>query len=352
MSKRDQFWDCVRGMAILLVVTTHYIGGVNPVCKCTSFAEVVASLMRQVACYGVPLFIFMAGYFVRIEKAAGEHWMQDFIWPKAKRIVIPYFIWSVLTILLWRPTSLLDVGNFLCRDLLLGYGIGIGYYITHLLQLIVITPLLVGALRKTVCLTFVVVVLLNFCGDALFYLAAKRVVGSLGLSVPVPFPGIFCVMWILPYTLGLAFRMFEEAVDKFLKAILWRYLIFAVAVAFAMQLVESCFWADRFISIEQYRLSVLLVVVVLCAVIFRVRRRLKLPVILSYLGAVSFLAYLTHMQLLVYFWAAGQHGLWMSRTNPIAIIVVLAFMLVVYRFIYIIANRLFSIRWCKIMAFA
>ena len=307
--------------------------------------------MRQVACYGVPLFIFMAGYFVRIEKAAGEHWIQDFIWPKAKRIVIPYFIWSVLTILRWRPASLLDVGNFLYRDLLLGYGIGIGYYITLLLQLIVITPLLVKALRKSVCLTLAVVVVLNLCGDALFYLAAKRVIGSLGLSVAVPFPGIFCIMWILPYMLGLAFRMYEGAVDKFIKAISWRYLRSMLIVGFIVQLAESCFWADRFISIEQYRLSVLMMVVTLCVVIFRVRGSLKLPVILSQLGVASFLVYLTHIQLLVYFWAASQHGLWMSRTNPIAVVAVWMFVLVGYSVFCNVAKRFLSAKWRKCLAF-
>ena len=351
MPKRDKFWDCVRGVAILLVVATHYIGGVNPVSKCTSFAEVVTSLMRQVACYGVPLFVFMAGYFVRIEKAAGEHWMRDFIWPKAKRILIPYFIWSLLTILRWRPASLLDVGNFLYRDLLLGYGIGIGYYITLLLQLIVITPLLVRALRKSVRLTVAVAVALNLCGDALFYLAANRVIGSLGLSVPVPFPGIFFVMWILPYTIGLAFRMFEGTVDKFFKAIPLRYLSCALVVAFMAQLAESNL-VDRFIGVEQYRISVLAVVLVLCVSLFCIRKRMKASAMVARLGEVSFLVYLTHMQMLIYFWAADQHGFWMSRKNPIAVFAVLIFALVGYTLLGKMVNHFLAVKWRKLLAFS
>lgn len=366
MPKRDQFWDCVRGVAILLVVATHYIGGVNPVTKCTSIGEIIVSLIRQMACYGVPLFIFMAGYFVHVEKAEGKHWMREFVWPKAKRILIPYFIWSVLTILRWRPASLLNIGNFLYRDLLLGYGIGIGYYITLLLQFIVLAPFIVRCLRRSPIATFVSSVIVSIAGTALFYGAAVGRIGTMGLSFPVPFPGIFPLSFMCIYVLGLCCRMHSNRISVCIAEMPSAILVPLAILTFAVQVWDGCCWESRTVALAQFRWSVLLSAMALCAVCIKHNEHhanlefsgfnesfYKAAVVkwLSELGRVSFLVYLTHFQVLIYFWAAAQRGWWLPRTNIVSVLFVLAFTTCIYVIVSMLSRKLLPNNLRKFFAF-
>ena len=72
---KDQFWQGIRGIAIIAVVLIHcktgmgYIQGTDALSK---FNFSYWFILRNIITFAVAVFLFMSGYFVNIEKAIKE----------------------------------------------------------------------------------------------------------------------------------------------------------------------------------------------------------------------------------------------------------------------------------------
>lgn len=66
MSK-SKYWQAVRGICILAVIMIHCPVGRNGI------DQEIWLLIRQVINFPVAIFVFMAGYFVNLEKVDGNY---------------------------------------------------------------------------------------------------------------------------------------------------------------------------------------------------------------------------------------------------------------------------------------
>lgn len=134
---RSAYWDAWKGVAILAVITIH-AGTVALGFPADSPTEQFGLMLRQSVNFAVPLFLAMAGYFAVGDgaQAVAQSWRQ-----RAARLLPPYLFWTLLTVALRRPWHF-QSWPLLLEDVLLGKGIGIGYYVIVLLQCLLIVPLI------------------------------------------------------------------------------------------------------------------------------------------------------------------------------------------------------------------
>ena len=93
--KRIHAIDIAKGMAILLVVFGHAVQGINS-SEHLGFTTAWSSIYITKAViysFHMPAFFILSGLFV-------NHWLQKptrvAFWDKVKRLVYPYFVWSII----------------------------------------------------------------------------------------------------------------------------------------------------------------------------------------------------------------------------------------------------------------
>lgn len=143
------YWQAIRGICILAVVLIHSLVGF----QYADGRDTALIIIRQLINFAVPLFIFMAGYFVDPEKMTGDDFQyKKWLIHRGGRLLIPFVIWSIF----YSGISILHaalehqeinwvgvVGRFL-----IGKSATPFYYIVVLLQLTVITPWLVKIVKQ------------------------------------------------------------------------------------------------------------------------------------------------------------------------------------------------------------
>ncbi|WP_340122702.1 acyltransferase [Methylobacter svalbardensis] len=132
---RSNYWDAWKGVAILAVVAIHATGesGKFPA---ESFNWYFGLVFRQIINFAVPLFLALAGFFAaRGSTSFSLHYYHS----RLGHVLPPYLFWTVIFVLLKHPSDFFSPGA-LSKDIFLGTGIGIGYFIVVLAQFIFITP--------------------------------------------------------------------------------------------------------------------------------------------------------------------------------------------------------------------
>src|SRR5665647_1477794 len=90
---KEPFWQIIRGICIVFVVLIHCKSGIGyektPI---DSWNFDYWIIMRQFINFPVAIFIFLAGYFVNIEKVKESS--RSFIRNRIVRLLIPFLIWS------------------------------------------------------------------------------------------------------------------------------------------------------------------------------------------------------------------------------------------------------------------
>ena len=288
--ERDAYWDVVKGIAILGVITIHFVGDAE-----TSF---VAWLFRQLSKGSVFVFVFLVGYF-----AGNSSLSKDSIYVKRRitRLIVPYAIWSVVSVAIWRSQAFLTPFKFLWRDILLGGGIGIGYYVIMLLQLTVMTPLFASMIVKRTRHVFISTVALNLVGLMLAYFAALGIVEPKNYANPVPYPAIFAFVWMVPYVLGLFCGRFPDKVQLFVDNN--RRTAFSLfAVSLISIFLAAIAWKPICLKLagSQTTVSAFLFSTLLCLGLISFKRTAAISRALGWLavlGRGSFFIYLTHMRI-------------------------------------------------------
>lgn len=88
--KRNVNVDILRGIAALLVVTTHIISSVPDI------SEKLYIFQRIITHIHVPLFFLMSGFCSKDALQRGSIW--QFIGSKAFRLLVPYIMWSTVAV--------------------------------------------------------------------------------------------------------------------------------------------------------------------------------------------------------------------------------------------------------------
>lgn len=85
-SKQIEWINILRGFAIFLIVFGHSIG----------YSKGLTGLSRYLSSFYVPLFFFISGYLFQENR---EEKLISFMKRKAKRILIPYFVFAILSLI-------------------------------------------------------------------------------------------------------------------------------------------------------------------------------------------------------------------------------------------------------------
>lgn len=123
---RDNYWSFLKGIAIISVVFIH-----TPFESGNEFAGIA---LRQVVTFPVAFFIFLSGFFVKNDSLT---------WKGIKRLLIPYFIWTVLWLSETTITGSIPITSWkIINSLLLGGAFFPLYFLVVLMQLKLISSFL------------------------------------------------------------------------------------------------------------------------------------------------------------------------------------------------------------------
>ena len=292
---RSKYWDGWKGLCIIEVVAGHAIFS-NLAFPLGSSGWYAETLSIQLFNFPVAVFLAIAGFFslgrsggAQIENA-GSYYRRRFM-----RIIPPYLIWTAVYLLLQlreHPLSLHDVS----REVLLGTGMGIGFFIIVLVQFILLTPLLSRLNDRRTHL--ILMAALFLCGVLFTYGVRMGMPGSRWAHFPYDSLPFFA--WYPSYHLGLFAAKFNLAEDPRLRRLsAWlipSYLVFA-----AVAMAEGIYLAslDNPLGISQLKASSLIIstIVFLLALSGRPRALAHLfnNNFLGFLGRESYAIYLTHL---------------------------------------------------------
>lgn len=139
-ARRISRLDEWRGVAIIAVVAIH-VSASSLAFPPSSPNWVFGLWVRQVLGFAVPLFLCIAGYLAGGKRFETPEARSRFRRHRLARVLTPYLVWTVAAIALRGPEHWFGPA-LLVRDVLLGEGIGVGYYVVVLAQYVVLTPLI------------------------------------------------------------------------------------------------------------------------------------------------------------------------------------------------------------------
>jgi surface polysaccharide O-acyltransferase-like enzyme len=154
------FW--LNGIAILAVVLNHAVGwGFTAMFWWTDRYRDVAVpnfdavgsptyyilvVLKQLTPIAVPIFLVVSGYFIGFASRAGLNWKM--IWARLKSILIPYLIWSVVTMALDMAFGTQISPLQFVVNLVSGNASPVYYYVPLICQLFVLSLVLVPLVRS------------------------------------------------------------------------------------------------------------------------------------------------------------------------------------------------------------
>lgn len=213
---KSQYWQMVRGICILAVIMIHCPNAIG-----LSTGEFsIWMIIRQLINFPVALFIFMAGYFVNIDKV--EKNSCAYLLNRGGRLLVPYFVWSILYLV---KDYVLSGGNVSIRQIIYSLCFGKAtaplYYIVVMIQLTMLTPWLVKFKNRG-----------WLYAVTPFYLVLLYVFNVITGEMPRLYETFFPA-WFLFYILGMDCR--NGKLDNVISMIKKRYFI----IAFAISVIEA-----------------------------------------------------------------------------------------------------------------
>lgn len=305
-TKKQEFWQGVRGICILAVVFIHCSNGL-------AFEGMGAAawnyhywvVSRQLVDFAVGLFLFLSGYFTRQQNALANP--AGYLKERLCRIGIPYVFWTLFYTAFSGAYSVLIAGNpyplgkNLLRNFFLGESMPQMYFILVLLQLTLLTPMLLRCMEKPwlhrLCLCISPVCLM------VYYLVLFRT------GAYPPYYHVVFFPWLYFYYCGLWMR--KKGIS--LKPPARRELGIAGATvigALAICILEGYLMKWGGVTgaeiTSQNRLSVLVyITALLWLIILLYRKGCKIPRWLARIGDASFGIYFVHTLVLQLVRAGG-----------------------------------------------
>jgi peptidoglycan/LPS O-acetylase OafA/YrhL len=285
---KERFFQAVRGVCIIAVIMIH----LPDVDSSSGIFDYWLSF-RQLINFPVAVFFFLAGYFINPVKIEERGWMAS----RLKRIGIPYLIWTVafLGLKIVAKGELLSASEIIMAFLTGGFFHL--YYLAVLLQLIVLTPLFMRAVRKNskivnsaICLVVVawlgVRYVLEFWGISIF--------GTDGLAA-------FFLTWFCFYYWGMVARASaakNEAINNSIATNISLLIITLIFTMFESQLIYQISGSVAFAT-SQTKISSILYAVVFIRFMMAVKNSASITSrserILASIGDYSFGIYIVYV---------------------------------------------------------
>lgn len=148
MKKKNNYWQIIRGIAILAVIIIHSPTAIEYGRNTIEFNTWM--LLRQLVSFPVGIFVFLSGYFTTIERVEKDR--NTYYKRKLCRLMIPFFTWSFIYTLIniKNQWSLLDweSAKLFLWQFITGKSSGPLYYLLVLAQLTLLTPLIIHIIKK------------------------------------------------------------------------------------------------------------------------------------------------------------------------------------------------------------
>ena len=133
---RIQYFDILRGLAILMVMGIHtYI-----VPSFDSLSHAWSINMRELLNFAVPLFLAISGFFIGQKEINDRNQYISFLKKQIPRVYIPLLIWSTPMVILWVLN-----GQSLISSVIKGVTcatFGPYYFICLIIQLYLVHPII------------------------------------------------------------------------------------------------------------------------------------------------------------------------------------------------------------------
>lgn len=125
---RNRFWDVVKGASIIAVILIHT----------TSRWTVGGAVWRQFINFPVAMFFFLSAYFCHYDGS-----IRDFIGKRAKRLLVPYAVFSIFYALLdirFKAHQAVAIDAHAVMESMLSFSLGWGYFVLALFQFMCLYP--------------------------------------------------------------------------------------------------------------------------------------------------------------------------------------------------------------------
>lgn len=197
---KDNYWQIIRGLCILAVIMIHCPTGVSY--GIDGFEFKVWLTVRQFINFAVPIFFFMAGYFVNAKKCINN--TKLFFLDRGRRLLVPFFVWSAFYTSVYTMTHIWKYGIVNWWHLIFIFLTGKSapqlYFVLVLIQLSLLTPYLLKIINRN---TFIsrILWLITPCYLLFVYTYVIKI-GKLPPLYATLFPA-----WFIFYYLGLQTKM-------------------------------------------------------------------------------------------------------------------------------------------------
>lgn len=288
---RDQYFQFIRGLAIIAVVLIHATGTAYGFLDngYWSWNYYVSLMFRQVLNFAVATFVFVSGYFAVKATSSTEN---DLIYKKLKRILLPYLFWSLVAFVVFQTFARSSVRGLLYQ-FFTGQAVSIYYYIILLAQLIVLTRLL-QRLQKSRMASCIIWMLSPLSLCFLYYFQLVRGTTIEFSLYALPFP-----IWIGFYYYGM--YLGKNGLPDFIKIhkniFALGYVLFLLSSMFEATWIFGVF-GNLTLAISQIKFSSFLASFFFINFLLSVRDVQPIPWMIGRIGDYSFGIYLIHMFIL------------------------------------------------------
>lgn len=288
--QRIEYFDVMRGVAIIFVIAIHSFRGFD-INENNTPSYHLAIVWRQIIGCAVPIFLAISGYFLAKKDVCSEYHYFSFIKKQVPRVYVPMLIWSIPYLLLSIFTGE-DIGISIILFLVGGFSVY--YFVALIVQYYLLLPFLQKLGKKTIGLIISALVSVA-CMIILFYLTHVQ-----DVSLPLMYyAGLFPV-WIIFFVLGIYLGNNDQLLISRKK------LLFFTLLGLLISIAET--YLHIYMSVRFQGLGIKLGAFIYSffAILFlfsmQTDKSSNLPVwqFLVYLGRISFGVYLTHLFFLIY----------------------------------------------------
>lgn len=292
IKSRLGYWDGVKAIAIFAVILIHVVPA-NDLWKLNEADQWMIIIIRQVVNFAVPVFLALSGM-----NAAMSNRPKDvrYVRLRFSRLWPAYLFWSAIFIVLFRQQDLRHPGA-IAVDIFAGRGIGIGYFVIVLSQMILLTPFI--ARIRSAAGHVAMIIALTFLGKIYTYATVLGLpaLGSFPVLGTFPYSALPFFVWYPFYHLGY---LMPNRIDLSRP----RYAVLALAattaiVALLVSIAECQFWLpiNSGLASAQFKASsavysiAVFFVILLCLPIVGQRT----PRLFAFAGRDSYFIYLAHI---------------------------------------------------------
>ena len=194
---RNQYYDFLRGIAIIMVVGIHTEG---QHCGFDSLTAQLNTILRQFLNAGVPVFFAISGFFLSRKDLTTNYNRSEFWKKQIPKVYIPALIWG----LPWFALGLYGKENFWLQLLLwLCCGLSIFYFIAVTIQNYLLLPILQ---KMPPPLRNVVAIIISLM--SITFITWIRAFE--GINLPLIVYAGFVPLWIIFFVMGVSLSQYKR----------------------------------------------------------------------------------------------------------------------------------------------